>query len=83
MGELPPKAGLILESILYRGELNRGDAERILGTGERQARRIVASLVDKGVLVSASSRAPLRITFPAALAGRWMPGLFPDKPAED
>ena len=30
-----------------------------------------------GVLVSESSRAPLRLAFPAALASRWMPGLFP------
>jgi hypothetical protein len=31
-----------------------------------------------GVLVSDSSRAPLRLVFPAALASRWMPGLFPE-----
>ncbi|MEZ5400927.1 MAG: Fic family protein [Bryobacteraceae bacterium] len=80
LGGLPPKSGAILEAILYRGELARGDADTLLGTGERQARRIVSALVRKGVLVSESSRAPLRLAFPAALAGRWMPGLFPDKP---
>jgi len=47
---------------------------------ERQARRIVSALLEKGVLVSDSSRSPLRLTFPAALASRWMPGLFPDQP---
>jgi hypothetical protein len=26
-----------------------------------------------------SPRAPLRLVFPAALASRWMPGLFPEK----
>ena len=26
-----------------------------------------------------STRAPLRLTFPAKLAPRWMPGLFPEK----
>ncbi len=81
VGELPPKAGLILEAILYRGELARGDADTLLGTGERQARRIVAALMDKGVLTSESTRAPLRLAFPAALAARWMPGLFPEKPS--
>jgi Fic family protein len=65
--------------VLYRGELPRGDAAKIVGTGDRQARRVVSSLVDKGVLTSASSRAPLRLAFPATLAGRWMPGLFPEK----
>ncbi|WP_027950979.1 Fic family protein [Haliea salexigens] len=75
---LPPKAGHILEAVLYRGELPRGDVPNIVGTGDRQARRIVSALLQKGVLQSASPRAPLQIAFPARLAGRWMPGLFPE-----
>jgi Fic family protein len=81
LGELPPKSGSILEAVLYRGELPRGDADSVVGTGKRQARRIVSALVDKGVLASESARAPLRLVFPATLASRWMPGLFPDKTA--
>jgi len=81
LGFLPPKSGSILEAVLYRGELPRGDADTVVGTGERQARRIVSALIEKEVLVSESSRAPLRLAFPAVLASRWMPGLFPDKPA--
>jgi len=79
LGALPPKSGNILEAVLYRGELPRGDADSVVGTGERQARRIVSALVEKGVLISESSRAPLRLVFPATLASRWMPGLFPDQ----
>ena len=81
LGKLPRKSGSILEAVLYRGELPRGDVEAIIGTGERQARRIVSALVEFGVLESESSRAPLRLTFPATLAQRWMPGLFPEKAA--
>jgi hypothetical protein len=33
------------------------------------------------VLVSKSSRAPLRLAFPAILATRWMPGLFAEQRA--
>ena len=80
LGNLPPKATSVLEAVLYRGELPRGDAAKIVGTGDRQARRVVSSLVDKGVLTSERSRAPLRLAFPATLAGRWMPGLFPERP---
>lgn len=76
---LAPKTGLVLEAVLFRGELPRGNLPALLGTGERQARRIVSDLVDAGVVTSESSRAPLRIAFPAKLAGRWMPGLFPDR----
>jgi Fic family protein len=81
LGTLPPKSGLILEAVLYRGELPRQDVDTVVGTGERQARRIVSSMLKRGVLASDSPRAPLRLTFPAALAHRWMPGLFPEKPA--
>jgi len=81
LGTLPPRSGSILEAVLYRGELPRGEADVIVGTGARQARRIASALVDRGVLVSESPRAPLRLTFPAALASRWMPGLFPEKVA--
>jgi len=80
-GELPPRSGRLLEALLYRGHLPRGEVDTVVGTGERQARRIVAALAEKGVVVSENARAPVRLAFPAALASRWMPGLFPEKPA--
>ena len=76
---LPPQSGTILEALLYRGELPRSDVAGVVGLGDRQARRIVAALMQRGVLASESPRAPLRLIFPAALASRWMPGLFPEK----
>src|SRR5271155_5583995 len=79
LDRLPPKSGSVLEAVLYRGELPRGDAAAIVGTGERQARRVVSALIEQGVLTSESTRAPLRLAFPATLASRWMPGLFPEK----
>jgi Fic family protein len=79
LGTLPPKSGNILEAVLYRGELPRADAAGAVGAGVRHARRIVSALVERGVLVADSARAPLRLVFPAALASRWMPGLFPEK----
>ncbi len=78
LGQLPAKSGAILEALLYRGELPRGDADAVVGTSERQGRRIVSALLEKEVLTSETSRSPLRLAFPAILASRWMPGLFPD-----
>ncbi len=78
-GELPTKAGNVLEAILYKGELSRKEVPGIIGVSDRHARRIVSALTERGVLTSESTRAPLRLTFPATLAYRWMPGLFPDK----
>jgi Fic family protein len=79
LNHVPPKSGEIIQAVLYRGELPRAETPGIVGTGERHARRIVSSLLDRGVLVSESTRAPLRLALPAALASRWMPGLFPER----
>ena len=78
-GRLPVHAVSVLEALLYRGELPRGEVARILGTGARQARRVTSALIEREVLTAESTRAPLRLAFPAALASRWMPGLFPEK----
>jgi hypothetical protein len=59
--------------------LPRGEAAGVVNTGDRQARRVVSALLEHGVLASESPRVPLRLVFPAQLASRWMPGLFPDK----
>ena len=77
---LPPRSGRLLEALLYRGELPRGDVASAVGVVERHARRVVSALMDRGVLGSDSPRAPLRLIFPAALASPWMPGLFPERP---
>jgi len=81
IGELPEKAGSVLEAVLFRGQLPRGEVARVLGVSDRHARRVVSTLTERRVLTSESPRSPLHIAFPAELAGRWMPGLFPEKPA--
>jgi Fic family protein len=78
-GALPAKSGAVLEAVLYRGEVPRGEIALLLGVGERQARRTSAALLEGEVLVSEGPRAPLRLALPARLAPRWMPGLFPER----
>jgi Fic family protein len=79
LDKLPAKAGAVIEAVLYRGELPRGEVAGILGLTSRHARRIVSALLDRGVLSSKGPRDPLMLAFPAALASRWMPGLFPEQ----
>ena len=76
---LPPHAGAVLEAVLYRGALPRSDVAKIIGTSDRQARRVTSALLDSEILTATSTRAPLHLGFPAALASRWLPGLFPEK----
>jgi Fic family protein len=79
LDKLPAKAGAVIEAVLYRGELPRGDVAGILGLTSRHARRIASALLDRGVLSSKGPRDPLTLAFPATLATRWMPGLFPEQ----
>jgi Fic family protein len=81
LGALSPQAGSILEAVLYRGELPRGDVARLLGLTPRHARRIVSALIERGVLSTKGPRDPLHLAFPAILASRWLPGLFPERTA--
>jgi Fic family protein len=83
MSLLPPKVGTVLEAVLYRGELPRAEVAELLGRTPRHARRIISELLKRGVLASKGPRDPLLLAFPAALAARWMPGLFPDKASDD
>lgn len=78
LGALPAKAGQVLEAILYRGYLPRGDIPKLLQVTDRQALRIMTALHEPGVVASPHSKAPWRLAFPVTLAQRWMPGLYPE-----
>jgi Fic family protein len=75
-----PRAGSLLDAILYRGEVPRGEVAQILGLSVRYSRDSVAELMKQGVIASETPYGPLHIVFTAKLAPRWMPGLFPDEP---
>ncbi|WP_417488011.1 Fic family protein [Maricaulis sp.] len=80
-GRLPAKAGRLMEAILYRGSLPRGELENTLGMADRSGRRVAAELTKAGVLTSQTHKSDLKLAFPARLASAWMPGLFPEKQA--
>ena len=79
LSKLPPNSGRVLEAVLYRGNLPRSEVASVAGASTRTASRIVSALTEAGVLISDTPYAPVRLVFPAALAERWMPGLFPEK----
>jgi Fic family protein len=74
---LPRGSFMVLREAALSGEVERGRVPSLTGYEERAARMITAALVDRGMLVSASSRAPLRLGFPAEVAERWFPRLYP------
>lgn len=78
-GELPKNSDIVVGALLREGELPRSSLPELLNTSERSARRVTAALDKRGIVISESSRAPIRLSFRAELAQRWLPGLYPEK----
>lgn len=72
------EAAPLLRDVALRGEVPRGEAERITGLPERTARRLTSQLVDEGLLTSETPKSPLRLGLPTAVASYYFPGLYPD-----
>lgn len=68
--------GIVREAVIA-GEVERSKIPSLTGLGERGARNVTAALVDRGMLMASSHRAPLRLAFPADVAERWFPNLYP------
>lgn len=75
--ELRREAGRLLLDVLARGEVQRGEAARITGTGERVGRSIVSELVARGLLQSSTPKGPLCLGFPAEAVPYFFPNLYP------
>lgn len=75
MGRDARAAPLLLEALLM-GKLERGAAPRLLGLGERAARKVVAECVDDGLLMAESHRADLLPRYPVYSAAYLFPHLF-------
>ncbi len=74
---LPRGSFLVLREAALNGEVERGRIPALTGYEERAARMVTAALIDRGMLVSPTSRAPLRLGFPADVAESWFPRLYP------
>ena len=67
----------VLREAVMAGEVERSKIPSLTGYEERGARNVTAALVGRGMLTASSHRAPLRLAFPAEVAERWFPNLYP------
>lgn len=73
---LRPESVGILDEVVIRGEMPRGDASRASGLPERTARDVLAALVASGVLASETPKGPVSLRFPAHVAEIVFPRLY-------
>jgi len=76
--EMKPEAFALLEQVLQRGELPRGEAARVTGLRERSARDLLGALVDDGILGSDTPKGPVSLRFPLDAIEVLFPSLFPE-----
>jgi Fic family protein len=74
--KLEPGAARLLEEAAVRGEFERGEAATILGKPERSARRVLASIIDAGLLASDTQKGPVSLRFTIESAEVLFPRLF-------
>jgi Fic family protein len=74
---LPAQAPRVLDAILFKGSVPRAEVPGIINQSERTARNVTTALSREGIIFSPGPRDDWQIAFPAKLAPRLMPGLFP------
>jgi Fic family protein len=72
---LDPRLALLLERATLFGEVPRAQVPSLVGTSDRQARRLVQPLVARGLLIGAKD-APLHVAFPLGETERLFPHLW-------
>jgi Fic family protein len=73
---IPKGSWPLLREAVMAGEYARGNAPALTGYEERQARTVLNTLIEKGYLVSPTSRSPVKLGFPTAVVDRWFPRLY-------
>lgn len=72
------EAFYLLETVLLKGEIARGEAERVTGLKPRSARALLASLVEDGILKSDTPKGSVYLHFPMNAVEILFPLLFPE-----
>lgn len=77
-GRLPERAPRVLDAILFKGSMPRSEVASVVGQSARSATNITNALCGAGIIRSSGARADWQLSFPAKLAPRIAPGLFPE-----
>ncbi|MEN9222414.1 MAG: hypothetical protein Q6M04_08245 [Thermostichus sp. BF3_bins_97] len=67
----------LLREAWLQGTFVRGRAAVLTGYKDRQARLVLAKLLQQGLLASDTSKGAVRLGFPVSVVNRWFLGLYP------
>jgi Fic family protein len=75
---LPKNTDRLLKELLIKGTIKRGEVEKIIGTKQTAASKLMKELLEKNYIQSDSPRGDIRIKFNAHFAMKIFPELMPD-----
>jgi len=78
INELPSESMYLLEAALYHGEIQRGEAPRLLDMKERSARKVLSQLTTDGILGSNTPKGAVSLRFDSASARIIFPRIYAD-----
>jgi Fic family protein len=79
---LKTEAAYMLQEVLLRGHVARGEILRASGMAERTGRILLAQILKEGMLVSDSPKGRVRLAIPTHMAGYLFPDLYPERNPE-
>ena len=77
LGNLPDRSFALIREVILSDQVERGRAAAITGYQPRQARKVLSTLCQKGLLVSDRPKGPVRMAFPLTVVERIFPSLYP------
>lgn len=77
LDRLPSSAVRLVSALLAEGSLSRREADEILNVDGTKAEGAISFLTSEGMIAISGAEGRLGLAFPAKLANRLVPGLFP------
>jgi Fic family protein len=75
--KVPQASSSVLRAVFLRGEITRGEVANLAGVSPRTAQKITKTILDLGLVSSASPKGELRFAIPSLAAASYFPNLFP------
>ena len=76
--KLPKHSYSLLKELIIKGEIKRGEVQKVTGLKESASTKLIRELLKRGFIQSDTPKCEIRIKFSAKFAMRLFPDLIPE-----
>ena len=76
--KLPKHSYSLLKELIIKGEIKRGEVQKVTGLKESASTKLIRELLKRGFIQSDTPKGEIRIKFSAKFAMRLFPDLIPE-----